>query len=558
MKTSRFALILLVAMLGPVAGQVGEEEPTIVVPPAPQPLPEEVGEEPPSFMIGMEAYREVLESGRYLVGPGDGFLIHLTGMESSYYSEVLAEGDLFVPQIGRVQVAETPLGEARQAIEEAFRRTFKEGEISIGLSQLRQFPVSIVGAVARPGLYVASGVVRVSELIRQARVVGREASRRNIRVVKTGSLASRDWDQIKELARTGDIRGLATLSHRVDLELYGVTGDSRYNPFIEDGDVVIVPPRRGSVAVQGAVQRPGVYEFVEGDRVSDLLILALGPAPDYDEDRVQLFRFTEDMIAMHTHPVNMEGVLAKDPEADFSLQMGDWLVFRAIEDFQEAKTVNIVGEVAHPGYYVVEKNATTLREVIGQAGGFTDDASLQEARVIRPPFQTELEDPEVERIRTIPVPDRDEDENQYFIMKTREIPGQMVVNFVALFEQGDESQDIVLMPGDIINVPPQQRTVVVSGQAASPGAVLYEPGYTVWDYIDRAGGFGWRASKDVRVIKARTGELKQAGKVEQVEPGDRIWVKEKPKRDYWEIFTQAMTVVGNVATVVLIFVSLTK
>ena len=170
----------------------------------------------------------------------------------------------------------------------------------------------------------------------------------------------------------------------------------------------------------------------------------------------------------------------------------------------------------------------------------------------------ELKDPEAERIRAIPVADRTEDENQYFIMKSRERQGQLVVDFASLFERGDLTQNVQLRPGDEIVVPSLQEVVMVSGQAASPGAVIYDPGYTVWDYIERAGGFGWRAAKDVRVIKARTGEIERAEDVEVIEPGDRIWIKEKPVRDYWSIFTQAMAVVGQVATAVLLVVTIGK
>jgi hypothetical protein len=73
------------------------------------------------------------------------------------------------------------------------------------------------------------------------------------------------------------------------------------------------------------------------------------------------------------------------------------------------------------------------------------------------------------------------------------------------------------------------------------------------DYIERAGGFGWRASRDVRVIKARTGEILKAGDIDMVEPGDNIWIKEKPVRDYWLGFTQVMAMAGQLATVVLLF-----
>jgi protein involved in polysaccharide export with SLBB domain len=134
----------------------------------------------------------------------------------------------------------------------------------------------------------------------------------------------------------------------------------------------------------------------------------------------------------------------------------------------------------------------------------------------------------------------------------------MVVDFAALFERGDDLQDILLIPGDFIVVPTLQQTIMVSGQAASPGAVLYNPKYTVWDYLERAGGFGWRASKGVLVIKGLSGEIKRARDVERIEPGDRIWIKEEPVRDYWAIFTQAMEVIGQVSTVVLLVFTITQ
>jgi hypothetical protein len=99
---------------------------------------------------------------------------------------------------------------------------------------------------------------------------------------------------------------------------------------------------------------------------------------------------------------------------------------------------------------------------------------------------------------------------------------------------------------------------MVSGRAGAPGAVVYNEAFSVWDYIDRAGGYGWRASKDVRVIKARTGEMKAADSALKIDPGDRIWIKEKPVRDYWSIFTQSMEVIGQVTTVVLLYVTITK
>jgi protein involved in polysaccharide export with SLBB domain len=221
--------------------------------------------------------------------------------------------------------------------------------------------------------------------------------------------------------------------------------------------------------------------------------------------------------------------------------------------------VFISGEVKYPGYYVVGQEGVTLREIIERAGGFTESASLAEARVVRQKFIGEGEsDPEFDRLRFVPVADRTELDNQYFIMKSREKLGQMSVDLVELFIKGNEAHNIRLLPGDVIDVPILQQTVTVSGAVAQPGAVIFDSTYTVWDYIDRSGGFGWRASRDVLVIKALSGEKERAKDVTQIQPGDRIWVRENPVRDYWTIFTQSMAVIGQVATVVLLFVSITK
>jgi len=386
------------------------------------------------------------------------------------------------------------------------------------------------------------------------------ASRRNIRVFKTSRLSPEQRSRIQNLVQTGDFNSLVDVeSHRVDLMLYEVTGDSRLNPFVEDGDIIMVPPQLGQVGALGGVQRASFYEFVPGDRISDLLALALGPTPSYDPGKVQLFRYSEDMITRVAFPVDLQAVLAGDSEADLLLREDDWLNVRAKSGYHQRSEVRITGEVLFPGYYVVEPEGTTLREVIERAGGFTEFASLVEARVVRHQVAVEAgKDPEFARLRTVPVSDRTEDDNQYFIMKSREKPGQMVINFAALFEGEDESQNIQLMPGDVIVIPALQSTVTVSGQAAQPGAVIYSPALTVWDYIEKAGGLGWRASNDIRVIKARTGEMKRAKDVVQIDPGDRIWIKEKPQRDYWSIFTQAMGVIGQVSTVVLLYATLTN
>jgi len=133
----------------------------------------------------------------------------------------------------------------------------------------------------------------------------------------------------------------------------------------------------------------------------------------------------------------------------------------------------------------------------------------------------------------------------------------MSVDWDRLFTQGDERHNIPLLPGDELHVPRLSDVIIISGAVGQPGSVIYDSTFTVQDYIDRAGGLGWRASKDVRLIKGLSGEVKRVKDGVMIQAGDRIWVKELPERNYWMIFSQAMGIIGQVSTVVLLYASLT-
>jgi len=519
-------------------------------------------------MIGMEAYREVIESGNYLVGGGDEFLIFAPGMQIPVMNRVSAEGGIFIPKVGNVAVAGLRLSQARKAVQERFAEVVRVGELTFQLYQPRSFPVTVVGLVETPGIYSANGVERVSQVVERAGGLLPEASRRDIRLIKVSDLTPREREKLARFMTLGQaFEDLDDgLIKRVDFDMYEVAGQSSFNPFVEDGDVVIINASAGRLGSFGALKRPGFYNYVPGDKVSDLLHLSLGTTNDVDSSKVRLFRYHADNKTRISLDVDMRAIAEGDSVADIELHSNDWLNVGSVPEFQPRSEVFISGEVIFPGYYVVNPQGMRLRELIESAGGFTEYASLAEARIVRRASpdnsgtsegDTEIIDPEFERIRFVPVSERTEDENQYFIMKSRERVGQMSVDWDRLFMQGDERHNIPLLPGDELHVPRLSDVIIISGAVGQPGSVIYDSTFTVQDYIDRAGGLGWRASKDVRLIKGLSGEVKRVKDGVMIQAGDRIWVKELPERDYWMIFSQAMGIIGQVSTVVLLYASLT-
>jgi protein involved in polysaccharide export with SLBB domain len=181
------------------------------------------------------------------------------------------------------------------------------------------------------------------------------------------------------------------------------------------------------------------------------------------------------------------------------------------------------------------------------AGGFTDEAALNAAYVVRRSYE-DRKDNEFDRLQLMTVQEMSRKEVVYFRERAREIEGLISTDFVALFEQGNKSYDITLKDEDMIVVPRKDYTVNVLGHVKNPGLVPYEPNQKAKYYINSAGGYNIDAWKrKARVKKAGTGEMVSA-KDTIVEMGDTIFVPEKLERedlvrDIALITVQAVTVV---------------
>ena len=498
------------------------------------------------IMRALEARAEVgreqvlernIEPDKYAVGPGDELILTLWGeISESYPLEITPEGKVLVPHIGEISLEHMTLAQAQNEIVQAVSRRYRNVDISVSLSKVRKFRVFVVGAVNVPGTYTATAVDRVSMLVDQAGGFSPGASERNVLVKR------RDSAPVP-----------------ADLLHFVIVGDLEDNPYVQDGDVVTVPVRLDSVGVFGAVSAEGYYELKEGDRIKDMVELAGGLVRDADMEKTELVRFQEDGKTTERIFVDLaKAIVEGDPEHNLALQPDDVLLVRYIPEWHPEHLVEVQGEVFYPGHYSIDRDKTYLSEVIERAGGFKPDASLAEARVIRTMYEETL-DPEFGRLSSMQVADMTESEYEYFKIKSRQLQGELVVDFEKLFLSGDKNEDILLKRGDVIEIPAIRKTVNVSGQVKDPGAVRYEPGKKMDYYIDQAGGYNWNARKSrIRVIKGSTGQWLKPGQVKGIEPGDTIWVPEKPERDYWELFKDFVTVSASVATVILVIQQVTK
>lgn len=354
----------------------------------------------------------------YILGPGDGLYISLTGsITDMYWGSVTLQGRLYLKtpvsgvaigegsglqlpvykMIDRIQVSGMTLTDAEKKVNEIASKYFKGVQASLGLARFRRCKVFVVGDVFKPGVVNATPVTRASEVLNRAELQG-TASRASI-----------------ELLRGGNVHSI------INLYSFELTGDPSANPFVMDGDIIRVPSMKKRVTVRGAVYGSGVYklrisaltaeqtrtsegiyELEPGDKATDIVRKAGGVAPWADLRNSYVTRGTGAEGKAIKIIADLERVLVEgDTLADVLMEDGDILVIPSVED-----VVYVEGAVNAPGAIQYQPELGAL-SYIGLAGGPTDRASMGKVTIRRSNGETVSanSNPEIKRGDAVVVPE---------------------------------------------------------------------------------------------------------------------------------------------------------
>ena len=367
----------------------------------------------------------------------------------------------------------------------------------------------------------------------------------------------------------------------LDLEKFRLYGDFKNNPYLKNDDVLIFPTydmERNFFTINGAVNRPDKYFFVEGDKLSDAIELARGLNLAYESVKyAQIKRLSYDGLIQETIQVNTSD--------DYSLKRGDQIIILADETQRRDFYVLVLGEVNQPGYIPITKNTTKLGEIMKSVKGFTANASLKRSRIFRGNSITPL----LERQYGIKIGDDLLNNNQELVDRIVNYEQAMMFRMSNLVEEdkyyfatenqyrvlnegsaidftqvSDEQSDIynfVLESGDVIVVPPYTKTVYVFGQVSSPGHVKFVENKDYIYYIDQAGGLGEYAENEIMIIKGDSRNWVTATTNINIEDGDYIFIPKQRIKSFQTTINELggyFSIVGSIATILLLIVQLTK
>jgi protein involved in polysaccharide export with SLBB domain len=401
---------------------------------------------------------------------------------------------------------------------------------------VRRAQVEVEGQVFRPAVYELC--MRKNESLRD--VLELAGGMTKLAFTKKIQLSRLDADGIRNIyycdIAQADSGVFAHIFHNDRINVYSITDQVAEQ----------------SVFIDGEVRRPGEYPYEKNMRVSDLILMAGNLKRSAYKLEAEVAKI-DPKSSVQIRKIDLKAVLNNDQsEENLLLEADDRVFIRRIPEWLVGPIVAIEGEVMFPGVYPIVKDSTTLKQILLQAGGFTRDALVREAKLIRR-HSFALTDKEYQRLQNMRREEMSDTEYEYFVMKqnSREL-NQVVVDFHRLMQEEPSDQNVILVNGDSIVVPQKTDMVLVTGRVSNPGGVLYRAGASLEHYIDRAGGYSWdAASRRTKIIKA-TGAIKDDEEVGNLEPGDRIWVPRKKDTDFWQTFRQVVEMAAQLATVYLI------
>lgn len=318
-----------------------------------------------------------------------------------------------------------------------------DGNIRLQDQDVITFPVytkrvSIKGEVKRPAIYELKENEKLEDLIRYAGGYSDIAYKGRARV-----------EQISQLER--EVKDVPS---------------NMFSDFVpRNGDLVEIGSIQNRytnrVILEGAVNRPDVYELSAGLTLSSLLKMAQGLKPEAYLERGYIKR-TLPNLDREFISFNPSDVL--NGRADIPLFREDSVVVQDRSEFIRDQFVIVSGNVRNPGPFVYRKGMK-LSDLIALAGGLNEQAAGHHIEVSR------------------------------IIKNTADsVANQLVQSFTVNVAATATGQDIELEPLDYVNVPRLVNfrplgNISVNGEVLFPGEyAVQKRDETALDFIKRAGG----------------------------------------------------------------------
>ncbi len=460
---------------------------------------------------------------------GDGVSVQLTGaVETTLQTTVDPQGNIFIPELGPIQVAGVQAGALDQHIKEQVQQVYGQNVDSYAtILDFSSIGVFVTGFVQTPGRFAGAPTDSVIDyLARSGGIVPASGSYRDVAIMRNG-------------------RRIYT----VDLYSFLLEGRLRRHTFVA-GDTILVGAQRPVVAATGAIRNSFSFEFGgDGMTGADLDRLAR-PLPNVSH-------------------VLLEGTRAGEPYsayidmADFrttQLRDQDRITYFA-DRTRDTIQVSVEGTFLGESRFVVEPT-TTLKLLLDYVPVQPELSAINSISLKRRGVaeqQKALLDATLDRLEQTIFTAESLTESEA-AMRSQE--AELILQYIERARQAQpeglvvlsvngQVTDLRLEDGDVILIPSTTNLVNISGEVRVPQTIPYEAGLTFREYVEKAGGYTDRADEGLFIVRELSGHvaLVTSSRSTELGPGDVLIVPPEISPRYLQIFIDLLNVAVDTALV---------
>lgn len=309
-----------------------------------------------------------------------------------------------------------------------------------------------------------------------------------------------------------------------------------------------------TVKIDGEVNTPGDYDFIENMKVKDLILMANGYKQGASLQKIEIGRRLTNSVDGQNSNENQYAIIKDidltkpdvDENLEYTLSPFDQVFVRRSSLYKEQIMVQIEGEVRYPGKYTLGSNDERISNLIARAGGLKDKAFLEGAVLLR---ENRTGDVDIDKnakaqkavllsnqVRQTSINKDLIDTNQNNLILNSLFERQKAVGLelaLALKRPGSQ-QDIKLESGDKLYIPRIAETVQTFGALNIPKQMIYTEGMSVVKAINASGGFNTNAYRRKTYVIYANGKVKKTNKFlfvkfyPKLKRGAEVYVPLKP------------------------------
>ncbi len=279
----------------------------------------------------LEKQKAPATRGDYRIGPED--LLEISVFEAPEFNSALrvsAGGEVSMPMLGLLHAAGLTAAEMESVVGERLRGNYlKDPHVGVVVKEVQSHPVSVFGAVKRPGVFQIRSAKTLLEILAMAEGLADDAGDTAIivrhggagillRTAEERSRADETTDSKEARSASPSTAGDSSqgappisASEEVSLKALVESSDASSNVLVYPGDAVKVP-RAGVVYVVGEVRKPGGFQLRSNENITVLQVLALaeGLTRTSAKTHARIIRTDEKNGTKEEMPLDLGKILA--------------------------------------------------------------------------------------------------------------------------------------------------------------------------------------------------------------------------------------------------------